>query len=314
MSENEEFLFESEESEEEIFGGEEELPHEEASGDDKDRKKAGTPRIFLLLLLLLVIVAAAVFFLEPGLLGPEETPPPVPSVKKQVIKLPAAPAEKTPPKEDTGVVQEVLPQESVAAVEKVEPQAETTEAPEEKAEPPVVKAEPAPKEKVETPVPASSAVPAPVVISGRYALQAGAYLFASGLKGAQQRIEQFGYEPRMVKAPKMVAMTRLRVGSYPKDIAQARLEEVRELAPDAFVLREEDQMVVYAGSFYNLDQARALADRLYAQGVRVEEETAHVELPVTMVQFGDFQDKAQADAVAGSARAAGLEVLVVETP
>ncbi|NIQ96275.1 MAG: hypothetical protein GWN87_20310, partial [Desulfuromonadales bacterium] len=150
------------------------------------------------------------------------------------------------------------------------------------------------------------------VVSGRFVLQAGAYLMEENLEAVSRTVERLGYRPRLDQGTKTVEMTRLKVGTYDERSARKKLQEVRRLAPDAFTLGEDGRVGVYAGSYYNLDRARVFADRLYSQGVRVEEEDVVVELPITIVRFGAFEDRSEAENVARRARDNGLEIAVVE--
>jgi hypothetical protein len=63
-----------------------------------------------------------------------------------------------------------------------------------------------------------------------------------------------------------------------------------------------------------VDKARNFADRLYSQGLRVEEESARVEIPLYLLSVGGFADLESAREAAGQVRAAGLDAMVIKNP
>ncbi|MFO7983978.1 MAG: SPOR domain-containing protein [Desulfuromonadales bacterium] len=279
---------------------------------DKGGKGGSRRRVLLLVLLLLVIVAGALFYLGPGLLDPEiaQTPAPPPP-KKDVVKLPPPEAadevqglDKEEPASEKDVKKEEIPEQSVVAVEKLERPADEDSAQSAK--------EPAADEKSAPAEPVDEAVAVTEEQKGDYALQVGAFLLDSHLKSVEAAVKKLGYEPRHTRRSGKVTMTRLKVGSFDEETAQARLKSIRSLAPDAFITKKDGKVNLYAGSYYNLDRARAFADRLYGQGVQVEEKSVEVELPITIVRFGDFEDRSEAERVASRARDRGLDVTVFE--
>ncbi|HKL48464.1 MAG TPA: SPOR domain-containing protein [Desulfuromonadales bacterium] len=286
---------------------EQEMPEPVTGGKGGSRR-----RLLLLVLLLLVIVAGALFYLGPGLLKPEiaQTPAPPPP-KKDVVKLPPpessdkapAIAEGTPAPEKE-VEKEEIPEQSVVAVEKVEsPPNKGSDASAES---------PAAEEQTGTAEIVGEAVAGTGKQKGDYALQAGAFLLDSNLKSAEAAVEKLGYESRHTRESRKVEMTRLKVGSFDEETARAKLEDFRHMAPDAFIMKKDGTVNLYAGSFYSLDRARAFADGLYAEGIQVEEEKVEVELPLTIVRFGAFEDRSEARRAASRARDKGLDVAIVK--
>jgi cell division septation protein DedD len=350
MADKDDFHFE-EEGEENSFdmtgGFDGPGSRKEADADSFDSsfvqtKKRSLSRPLLLVLLLLVLCLAGVYFF----LTPEPAPvvhAPAPVVKKQPIPLPVAPSAPAsepvrttsgttitgapaPPVEsavrplEKGVVEETLSQEDVAVVEPAtvsptepatEPTPASTTAP--TTEPAPVSTT-APTAQVEAqiktkPAMVPSVSPSP---SGKYVLQGGAFLVHGNLVEAEKTVCELGFEPRLEAGQKTEKMTRLRVGLYAPEEARAKLKEIKELAPDAFLVRAGDQVGVYAGSYYDLDKSRRYADSLYQQGLRVEEEYVEIPLPLTILTFGDFPDMAAARQAAERARAKGLDVLIVQ--
>ncbi len=175
-------------------------------------------------------------------------------------------------------------------------------------EPIAAKAEPTEPvaEKKEQPVADAVSFPQP-----EFTLNVGAYLIEGNLKETEGLIRQLGYEPRLEEIARPVEMVRLRIGEFPPEEARDRLANLADSAPDAFLVHGEKTSVVYAASYFNLDRARRFADRLFLKGIRVEEEPAQVEKRMTLVSFGEFPDRASADAAAGRIREAGLDVQVI---
>jgi len=276
-------------------------------GSSAPVKKKGSMRRVLLLVLLLVVLGIAAGYYLLGVPQPEPPLAVAAVVKKQPIAVPqktepkvAAEAPAAPKPAPAG--EEVAAQETPAGKDVVEqemPAAEPAAAP------------PAEGDKVaeKPPVP-STEEPSAVETAGSYVVQAGAFLLQSNLEAAEKQVRQLGFEPRVSQGEKVVPMTRLRVAVLPAAEAEEKMREIADLAPDAFLLKSGDEMALYAASYYDLDQARKDADRLYEQGLRVVEEPAEVAVPLYLLSFGDFADLASARQEAGSARQIGLEAYV----
>jgi cell division septation protein DedD len=150
--------------------------------------------------------------------------------------------------------------------------------------------------------------------TGPYFLQAGAFLLKANLHEAEAQVRRLGYEPRVKSMRKAVPMTRLRVGAFFAEEGKAKLESLKAVAPNAFLIRQGEYVLVYAGSYQDLDRARRAADHLYQQGVRVDEEPVEAEVSLSLLSFGGFADRKAAEQAAVRARAAGLEAIVRKDP
>jgi cell division septation protein DedD len=279
-------------------------------------EKRSPGRMILLLVLLLVLAGAAAYFFL-GSPPVPETPPPAPPVR-QPIALPPPPVNT----EDAMVKTETVPP--------VPPSVEAPAAPGKpealvKAEVPAVKAAVPAKAEEPTaraaappsPPPAGQAV-APAKIAspkaGPYFLHAGAFLLKANLRAAEAQVRRLGYEPRVKSMRKTVPMTRLRVGAFFAEEGKAKLDSLKAVAPNAFLIRQGEYVLVYAGSYQDLDRARRAADHLYQQGIRVEEEPVVAEVSLSLLSFGAFADRNAAEQAAVRARAAGLEAIVRKDP
>jgi SPOR domain len=318
MADNEDFTFE-EESFLEAEALEESAPSEgpftlAADEDESPPVKQNSLLRILLLVLLLVVLGGAAFYHFIGV--PESAPPVAAVAQKQPVSVPAPPAASAP---ETKQVATSADQPAAT----MNPAAVPVPAKPEAAKPAVaispVKAPPATSSKT-APVPAiapTALAPAASAVAvaatpEHFTLRSGAYLLASSLAEVEKVIRKLGYEPVCTPVQRQVAMTRLKVGTYPPAEAAAKLASLASAAPDSFVLTHDGRATVYAGSYLILDQARSYADHLYSQGIRVEEEPARVKKTLQRVSFGDFANRKEAEAAAARARAANLEAAVVK--
>jgi len=278
-------------------------------------KPAGRRRQMLLLVLLLVLGGAAAFMYlgdtpepeAPQVVAPARKPialPPPPPSDEALVKtetIPAAPTAVDAPS------QPAAPGEVAERVE-----AAAGKAVAEKTEEKIAKVESTPQKASVAPVPAP-ATPS-VAQAGPYALQAGAFLLKGNLRAAEATVRRLGYEPQVKSVRRTLPMTRLRVGGFFVKEGEAKLAAIKPIAPDAFLIRQGDFVLVYAGSYQDLDRARRVADQLYQQGVRVEEEPSTAEVTLSLLSFGSFANRDLAEQAAVKARSAGLEAVVRKTP
>lgn len=169
------------------------------------------------------------------------------------------------------------------------------------------------------PVAAVETKAAPSAVAGKpargaFTLLAGAYLSPELLQSASKKVRSLGYQPRTLRDAKTVEMTRTRIGAFAPAEAQAKLAELKKIAPDAFTLPEGEQLAVYAASHFNQKAHNAFAEKLRQAGVAFEEEKAMRKLPITELSFGDFNDRAAAEKAAAKARQAGLDIIVLKRP
>ncbi|MBE0597612.1 MAG: SPOR domain-containing protein [Desulfuromonadales bacterium] len=258
-------------------GGEIREPLQPIEGEPR---KSSSTRI-LLLLLLLVVAGAGAFFYLGGTQPEAEVAVPVPAIK-QPIAMPAPVADPA----ETVIVEAVISPPPAAAV--------------------------AP---AATAAAAASASPAPgltlVGDAGKYRVDAGSFLLDANRRQAEGAIRKLGFQPEAVTIKRTVEMVRLRVGSYPPAEAAVKLQQVAALSPGAFSLAKGGEVTVYAGSYADLDKARAQADRLFLNGLELQEEVARVPMNLVRVTFGDFPDRKAALAAADRATSAGLQAVVV---
>jgi cell division septation protein DedD len=320
MTEKDDFGFEEQPDPDEQDPGVAMIEEEMRRNPDESAavEKRSPSRMFLLLVLLLVLAGGAAYFYL-GSPPVPATPPPATPVR-QPIALPPPPVVNT---EEAMVKTESVPP-SPPSMEAPAASAAKPEAPV-KAEKPAVKSTvPAKAEETTTraaappsPPPTEQAV-APAKIAaqktGPYYLQGGAFLLKANLRQAEALVRRLGYEPQVKSMPKTVPMTRLRVGAFFAEEGKAKLASLKDVAPSAFLIRQGEYVLVYAGSYQDIDRARRAADLLYQKGIRVDEEPITAEVSLSLLSFGAFADRDAAEKAAVRARSAGLEAIVRKHP
>jgi cell division protein FtsN len=287
-------------------------------GESETVEKRSPSRMFLLLVLLLVLAGGGAYFYL-GSPPVPESPPPAPPVKQPIALPPPPPVNPEDAMVKTESVPAPPPSVETPAVSAVKPEMPVkVEEPAVKAMVPAPTAEtPAKVEPLPSPPPAEQVdAPAKVVAkkAGPYFLQAGAFLLKANLREAEAQVRRLGYEPRVKSLRKTMPMTRLRIGAFFAQEGKAKLGSLKAVAPDAFMIRQGDYVLVYAGTYQDIDRARRAADHLYQQGIRVEEEAIEAEVTLSSLSFGNFADRAAAAKAADRARAAGLEAIVRKDP
>jgi len=147
-----------------------------------------------------------------------------------------------------------------------------------------------------------------------YILQGGVFIVQTNLIATEKTIRALGFEPQRVASRRPVKMTRLLLGRYSPDEGRGRLHELEKLSPGAFLLKDDGQVAIYAGSYHDSAKAASYAETLSRQGLQVEEEPVEVVLPVTTLTFGDYQDMSAAREAAERARKQGLDVIIIKKP
>jgi cell division septation protein DedD len=285
-------------------------------GESEAVEKRSPGRMFLLLVLLLALAGAAAYFFL-GSPPVPETPPPAPPVRQPIALPPPPPVNTEEATVKTESVPPAPPSVEAPAVSAVKPEVAVKAEKAVKATVPAKAEETTARTEAPSPPPAGQVVAPAKVASpkaGPYFLQAGAFLLKANLREAEAQVRRLGYEPRVKSMRKTVPMTRLRVGAFFAEEGKAKLDSLKAVAPNAFLIRQGEYVLVYAGSYQDLDRARRAADHLYQQGIRVEEEPITAEVSLSLLSFGGFADRNAAEQAAVRARAAGLEAIVRKDP
>ncbi|WP_305042156.1 SPOR domain-containing protein [Geoalkalibacter sp.] len=320
----------------------------QADGSDQPiepRNKGASQRLLvLLILLLLVVVGAAAWVYFSGTQAP--APPPlaggVAPTQSKTLPVPAresagetpaqAPTASVPaaeqPAPPTAVEEKPTPSALAEKGSEAAPHAETPAPVAAAKEPPAESATPSPAPAsaaasrepaaiatspditaASEPAPAAASVAAPP--AGRFTVQVGAFATPPVIAETQAKIRSLGHEPRLRQIQTKGQLVRLRVGTFFPSQGEAKMGEIRLQGGEPFFLMDGDLMVVYAGSFQSAERAAQLAQRLQAVGIHVAEERVGAQVSLTLVRFGDFLTRAEAEQAAAAARAKGMEAQII---
>lgn len=249
----------------------------------------GRLRLWLLILLLLVVAAGGYWSLQ-------FDQPAVPSA------VPARVAVVPPPPPSTVAVADPASAVPATAVPPAQP-ASSQPAPAKPPDPAAVETSP--------PMPAAEMQSPMSAAGGPWRVVAGPYQTAGAVEAAAAKIRTLGYQPVIRSQTRTVALTRLRLGTYPASDLQEVLAYVRDLVPGAFALRSGEQFTVYAGTYASPRHISAISALLASEGLQVDEEPVEVQRTVSTVEFGGFSDQAAAAEAAVRASAAGIAAQVL---
>ncbi len=330
-----------------VLAPEEPAPKQKRGRGGKSRNGGGSKSRIVLLVLLLVVAGGAGVYYFMDLGGTTPVAPQNPAPIKKVVALPPKPApgsaqQLTKPT-DLQPAQQTVPApakvepEQVKVVVAVPPPASVPESAQEATStPPLPVVESASVVEVVTsskpetiPVattdvvkqqPESLPVPAPQPVTqsapiqgkaaaatGLYALDAGSYLLDSNRDILVKKIKKLGYEPRITPVDATLAMTRLRLGSFPEAEAQEALTFARTIEPAAFSVRDGDRYIIYAGTYLMSNSVEKLKQRFQQEGIQAEAVPVKVVRTLSRIHFGGFASKADAAAVAHEAEVAGFK-------
>ncbi|MCM0083204.1 SPOR domain-containing protein [Geomonas sp. Red32] len=106
---------------------------------------------------------------------------------------------------------------------------------------------------------------------------------------------------------KSEAMHRLYLADFADhDEAKEELDRLKQVAPGAFLLKENGRYAVYAGSYLREGKAAVEQDRLFNKGVKLLLKSATIKVPVYRMRAGSFKDKAAADKAVAKLKGAGV--------
>lgn len=283
-------------------------------------KKSGS-KLPLLLVLLAVVAGAAFYFTNEE---PAQPPAPVMEPKPAPVPVPTQPEPQAAQPSDTSMApapQAATPSEPSSSTEAsasgTEPTAVKTEnkmamiTPQTPENGAAAMSEAPQKEAAKAAAPAA---PKAMTAQGKYTLQGGVFVSRANLKKMEAKVRKLGFDPQVIDQRKLLPMTRLSVGSFPVSIAPAKLQQVKKIAPHgAFAMRKGDQMVIYVGSYFYAPSAHKAAKLLASKGLPVEEVPAKAVIPVHILRFGAFPDRASAEAKVAELKKAGVNAIVKET-
>jgi len=124
-----------------------------------------------------------------------------------------------------------------------------------------------------------------------YSIKIGPGINVEKLDQARGIIKDFSVDFQEGTDTVKVKMFRLFQGVYPQQEALERLASIKKTAPNAFVLKEDDSLRLYAGSFHDHDRAIAFMNLLEQQQIQVTIQECEIEAQgkILAVQQVDLQ-------------------------
>ncbi|GAW66204.1 sporulation domain protein [Geoanaerobacter pelophilus] len=168
--------------------------------------------------------------------------------------------------------------------------------------------------KAETAAPSKSAKPAAKAATGVYALDINGDLAESEMGPVTAKLKKAGISHLVkIKTQKGEPMHRLFLADFgDRNEAIEQLGRLKQVAPNAFMLKENGRYAVYGGSFMREGKAAVEQDRLFDKGVKLLLQKATIPVSVVKLRAGSFPDQASAQKAAANLKSAGLSAKVVK--
>lgn len=153
--------------------------------------------------------------------------------------------------------------------------------------------------------------PEPVAVRGEvFRLVVGPLMTAGELQWARDLLNGLGLPVEKRPGHGPVRMTRLLEGRYADREAAVRLEQLKQLAPGAFLMPEEGRSALYAGSFHDPGEADKARAALRLRGVSVENLEVQVLMNGTLLVSRLETDRQTAEALMQRLAREGLNVRI----
>ncbi len=146
-----------------------------------------------------------------------------------------------------------------------------------------------------------------------YQLTIGPCLTKKKLVQATDVLTREGIPTRETQGKGPVSFIRLLEGVYAPEEARQRLADLKKTTESAFLLKEDGQLAVYAGSFHRPGLADRLARRLSAQQIEVSKIPGMIEKTGTLV-ISDPMNLQTAEAISGEIKDLSLTVEIQPAP
>lgn len=144
-------------------------------------------------------------------------------------------------------------------------------------------------------------------------MKIGEYVLEKKMRAAEAKLKKLAVTPvERHKMHKTEPMHRLYYAEFnDHESAVADLKKLHKIAPDAFLLKEGEKFVIYAGSYYSEGKAAIEQDRLFDKGVKLVLKKAEVGVPVTVLTAGSFAGKDEALKAVARLKKAGISATVI---
>lgn len=133
--------------------------------------------------------------------------------------------------------------------------------------------------------------------SGRhFAIALGAYVLKRNFDTEKKFADRLDQPLQIKIGDKKVNMIRLYLGTFPKGKATTTLNELKTVAPDAFLVQQDQgsMAAVYAGSYYYQSKAGNLQKALARKGFATKQVSAKVTMPLYCAYMGNFDSQEKA--------------------
>lgn len=155
-----------------------------------------------------------------------------------------------------------------------------------------------------------------VVAAGTFTLKIGEYVVTSAMSDAKEKIKSVGLSPVVKEGPKKKeTMIRLYIGEFPdQNSARKELKKLHNAKADGFfIMSGKQKCQVYAGSYYNEDDAEKEQKRLAGLGINTSKKKLSVSVQTFLLTAGSFPTREAALKEAAKLEAQGLKPVVMES-
>jgi hypothetical protein len=151
--------------------------------------------------------------------------------------------------------------------------------------------------------------------SGGYALEIGGDFAPSEVKGVLTKLKKAGVTPvSQYNSSKAETMHRLFLADFDNQgVAVTEFKKLQQVAPDAFMVKEQGNYSVYAGSYLRQSRSAQEMNRLSGKGVKLSAKTASVTVKVVKVTAGNFADRKEAEKAVKKLKDAGINASVIDS-
>jgi cell division protein FtsN len=149
---------------------------------------------------------------------------------------------------------------------------------------------------------------------GKYVVLCGPFVSTREQVTSRSAIKKAGLTPVSSRGPKQpTLMYRLFVAGYSDaSVAANERNKLLESTPDAFVLLNDGNYELFAGSYHEEGRAVKLRDRLAARGIKTELRQVTAPVATRMLSAGAFPTREAAGAVAERLKKDGIVCIVIK--
>ncbi len=145
-------------------------------------------------------------------------------------------------------------------------------------------------------------------LGGPWTVVVGSYVLEERLAADMAKVKGAGLTPAMTTGQRrLTTMYRLKYGEYvDRGAAQQAVELLKKQAGDGFAIQKGAKHEVFAGSYAQLESARAEQQRLAASGIKVNIQKSQVGVPTRKLTAGTFTNRTVAEGALKKLKQAGI--------